>query len=161
MPLDLIAVRNNFKKISIYENKSSFYFIGTNSKSKIYNILTIKKVDYNLKSFDYSLRDLITENKKDLSYNEVMETFNVLKKKEETKLYHVCDSIAIFGFIKFMIGYYAIVITKDVNIAKLGQHKIKRVDNYRIIVLYTTNEHPLMEMENKYINMNIQVPFRF
>ena len=150
MPLDLIAVRNNFKKVSIYENKTSFYFIGTNSKLRTYNIITIKKINYDLKTYDHSLKDLLTENKKTLSYNEVMDIFAICKKKEETKLYHVCDSLAIFGFIKFMIGYYAIVITKDANIAKIGQHKIKRVDNYRIIVLYNSNEHPLIEMENKY-----------
>ena len=149
MPLDLIAIGNNFKKISIYENKDSFFFIGFNSTKKFYNIFTIKKIEYDFKLYNFTLKEILLEHKKDLSYSEILEYFEILGKLENTKLYHVIESIAIFGFIKFMIGYYAIVVTKALKVGKIGQHKIKRVENYKIISLYSTKEHPLIEMENK------------
>ena len=149
MPLDLIAIRNNFKKISIYENKTLFYFIGLNNKKKSYNLFSIKKIEYDLKLYNFTLKDLLIETKKELTYNEIMDYFYIQGKNDDTKLYYVCEGLVIFGFIKFMIGYYAIIVTKAMNVCKIGQHKIKRVDNYKMISLFLTKEHPLIEMENK------------
>ena len=69
MALNLTKSFTYLKKITIYENKSHFYFIGEHNLQQKYFVFTIRKLVLtrdNLKdSINYSLKDLLVEHKKE------------------------------------------------------------------------------------------------
>ena len=65
------------------------------------------------------------------------------------------DAFGIIGFVKFLKGYYLILITECKKIAKIGRHDIFTVKDTEMIRLYNyqVRDKNLREDEKKYKNI--------
>ena len=53
------------------------------------------------------------------------------------------------GFIKFLEGYYIQVITKKLTVAKIGEHKIYKINECKLISLYESNTNNTTRTEEE------------
>jgi hypothetical protein len=66
---------------------------------------------------------------------------------------HTKDGCGILGFVKFLKGYYLILITAKKKVAKIGFHDIYTIKDIKMIRLFRwTNSHK-KEDENKYVDL--------
>ena len=156
-----LNLSNNFKyikKIKIYENNYSYILVGKENLEKKYNILSFKKIEINKNTlkilnklnlnqiFLYELNNLSKEEKK--------------KYLESNKYNFVEKNYGFFGFVKFLLGYYIIVITDIKIVGKISKYEIYRIENIKLFSLfdcYIKNEYT--EKELKYISIFQQNDF--
>jgi len=65
----------------------------------------------------------------------------------------------IFGFIKFLKGYYIILITDRKKIAKIGRHSIYKVKDTKMVPLFKQMGDQ-REEEQKYVQCFLQIHFQ-
>ncbi len=97
----------------------------------------------------YKLSQILVEQGTDFDAKSIEERFSTLDKDPQTRLRFVTDAKAIFGFVKFLMGYYAVVITSTSKVGKIGEHCIYKVEKVKIIPLFIY-EKAYLEEENKY-----------
>ncbi|GIY76660.1 polyphosphoinositide phosphatase [Caerostris extrusa] len=92
------------QKIILYKTKTRFYLVGCNNTESKFRVLQIDR----------------TETKE----------LNVVDDKVEYNLKGTISSFGIVGFIKFLEGYYLILITKRKRVAYIGHHTIYKNSRY-------------------------------
>jgi len=73
-----------------------------------------------------------------------------LDSDNHTRLRFVTDAKALFGFVRFFMGYYAIIPTASSKIGKIGEHCILKVEKVKIIPLFV-HDKTFLEEENRYL----------
>ncbi len=156
-----INLSNNFKyikTIKIYENNYSYILVGKENLENRYNILSFKKMEINKNTLNVlnklNLNQLFLYELNNLSKEE-------LKKYLESNKYNFIEkNYGIFGFVKFLLGYYIIVITDIKIVGKISKYVIYRIENIKLFSLfdcYIKNEYT--EKELKYISIFQQNDF--
>ena len=160
MALNLTKSFTYLKKITIYENKSHFYFIGEHNLQHKYFVFTIRKLVLtrdNLKdSINYSLKDLLVEHKKEYTKQEYKRLIADLQGRPATSLVKVDECFGIFGFVKFYLGYYVILVNETLKIGKITKYVINRVDKVKYLPLFYSTEikqEKIYDLENKYLTI--------
>ena len=155
MALVLTCSLNFINNISIYENEKQFYFIGTHQGNKTFLIFTINKIRYpsslDGNQYYYDLKDIIIEHKMEYDKSKYDELIAALGKESSSRLRVVEEDIkCIFGFFKFYLGYYVILVTEYSQIGKIGDNIINRVEKTKILPLFTVHlDNPCIDYENK------------
>ena len=75
-----------------------------------------------------------------------------IKFEENTK-----NACGILGLVKFLRGYYLIVITQKKKVAKIGHHNIYQVKDMKMIRLFKWVSSMRKEDENKYVDLFKQI----
>lgn len=117
-------ILNNF---SLYETKTRFYILGTNQNEEKYRVLKIDRtVPEEL---------IITDDDVIYSKQEIKQLLAMIEdgNKVTGGLHKIARFFGIIGFIKFLEGYYMIIITKRKAIALLGGHYIYHIDDTILI----------------------------
>jgi hypothetical protein len=65
----------------------------------------------------------------------------------------VPKAYGVLGFIRFLKGYYLILITDRKKIAKIGKHSIYKIKDFEMIPLFKTIKAEFKEDEKKYIQI--------
>ena len=141
---------NYIEKISIFENETHFLFIGKSHIKKDYSLFSIKKLFFKKNEIQklnkIPLSELLSEDKKKYSKIEISNYLKELEKKSQVK----CNELniyGIFGFIKFFLGYYIILINQQKSIGKINKHIINKIEDLRYIPLFFSKE---IKNENEY-----------
>ena len=141
---------NYIEKISIFENETHFLFIGKSHIKKDYSLFSIRKLFFKKNEIQklnkIPLSELLSEDKKKYSKIEISNYLKELEKKSQVK----CNELniyGIFGFIKFFLGYYIILINQQKSIGKINKHIINRIEDLRYIPLFFSKE---IKNENEY-----------
>ena len=156
-----INLSNNFKyikTIKIYENNYSYILVGKENLENRYNILSFKKMEINKNTLNVlnklNLNQLFLYELNNLSSEEK-------KKYLETNKYNFVEKIyGFFGFVKFLLGYYIILITDIKIVGKISKYEIYRIENIKLFSLfdcYVKNDYT--EKELKYISIFQQNDF--
>jgi hypothetical protein len=153
MPFDLTSNSNFLKNISIYENEKQYYFIGTHNSKKTLLIFTMKKLRFMTnKPQDYDLKDILVEHKREYNKKSFEELNSQLSQNPSTQLRFVDECKAIFGFVKFYYGYYAILVTDFSKIGKIGDYVINRVEKTKMLALFLVSQNnAFLDTENRYL----------
>ena len=69
----------------------------------------------------------------------------------------VKKAFCILGFIRFLKGYYLVLVTKRQRVAKILRHSIYTIKDIQLLPLFTSTSSQHREDENKYINYFQQV----
>ena len=156
MALNLTKNFIYIKRINIYENETHFYFVGEPNLRQNYYIITFQKLiltgDNLKKNSQRCLKDLIFENKKEYTKQEFKNLLVKLKKKPQTTLNIIDNCYGIFGFVKFFLGYYAILINETSKIGKISKYVINRVDKFKYLPLFYASaikKEKIYDIENK------------
>jgi hypothetical protein len=82
--------------------------------------------------------------------------------KHRTEKYGHCKLLVgkaycVLGFIRFLKGYYIILVTKRKRVAKIMRHSIYTIKDMQLVPLYTNTTTQNRDDENRYINYFQQV----
>ncbi len=132
----------NIRRFMLHEAEDSKCFFLTGSDKCFKNVyeLIIRKFDDTKQ--DYTLKDILIENKQEFdSY-----TFIHRHTPYRTKKYGYLNPIVgkaylVLGFIRFLKGYYIVLVTKRKRVAKIMRHSIYTIKDMKLVPLFTkTND---------------------
>ena len=66
---------------------------------------------------------------------------------------------AVVGFVKFLKGYYIILVTKKKKVGLIGRHAIYKVKDVKIVPLFTSASKEFREEEAKYLQIFKEMNF--
>ncbi|KAI9141587.1 SacI homology domain-containing protein [Paraphysoderma sedebokerense] len=114
-------------KFTLYETKTRFYIIGTDSNNAYFRIL---KIDRTEESGLNILDDGVIYTREEIEM-----VLRMIEDGNKTTggVNRVCIAVGIGGFIRFTEGYYLLLITKKSNVAILGGHSIFHIDETKLI----------------------------
>ena len=149
MPINFSSKKTFIKKIIIKENQSHYFFIGTYNIKKSISYLKIQKLKFNKDNYNeyysYKLKDIINEI--DIENTDSSnEYFEEKLDSKDVPIKQIKEINALFGFIKFNMGYYAIFSCDSEIVGKIGRNIIYRVDR----LFY----FPLFEIEDDFKQSN-------
>ncbi|KAJ1569358.1 phosphatidylinositol-3,5-bisphosphate 5-phosphatase [Cladochytrium tenue] len=111
----------------LYETKSRFYVFGSNQNEDLYSVLKIDRTT------PYELN--VTEDVVKYTKSEAMDLLTMIDEgnKSTGGLQKVDSCFGIVGFVRFLEGYYMILITKRRPVALIGGHHIYHIDDTLMI----------------------------
>ncbi|CAD6186517.1 unnamed protein product [Caenorhabditis auriculariae] len=129
------------RRITVYETTGRFYIVGCDTTGTKYNVLKIDRVD---------AKSLLTgEPETDYTREEILELLATISEgssvvyrssisKKGTKgglVERVSNAYGILGVVRFLEGFYLLVINKANPIANLGYHTIYKIAEVAMIAL--------------------------
>ena len=63
----------------------------------------------------------------------------------------------ILGFVKFLKGYYLVMITAKKKVVKIGQHDIYQIKEMKMVPLFKWVSNMRKQDENKYVDLFKQI----
>ncbi|XP_065648224.1 polyphosphoinositide phosphatase isoform X2 [Hydra vulgaris] len=137
------------QKIAVYETKSRFYLVGSNNSQSRFRVL---KIDRTEPTEINVIDDKVEYNEKEIS--ELLKRIDVGNRPKTNKSYEKgtsgltlrCSAFGILGLIRFLEGYYLILIAKRRRVALIGGHAIYKIDDTAIIPI--ANEQAKSKMTN-------------
>jgi len=143
----------SIQRIALYETKSRFYVVGSNNTQSTFRILKIDRTDQNLNISDdktlytnREIRDLLT----------MIDVGNRSKvgQKMGSGLTRTVSAFGIAGFVKFLEGYYIVLITKRRKVGLIGHHTIYKIEDTSMIYIpYETVSKENNYDEQRYLKM--------
>uniref|UniRef100_A0A2P2I588 Polyphosphoinositide phosphatase-like n=2 Tax=Hirondellea gigas TaxID=1518452 RepID=A0A2P2I588_9CRUS len=121
---------NGLQKIALYETRTMYYLIGSNATQSRFRVLKIDRTEPE--------KLLITDDKVLYSLSDIrrmLSTLNEGNKGESipgTKLSRAISAFGIVGFVRFLQGYYLILVTKRRKVASVGLHSIYKIEDTSI-----------------------------
>ena len=141
------------QRIALYETKSRFYVVGSNNTQNRFRVLKIDRTDpKGLNICDdttvYSskeIRDLLT----------MIDDGNRSKigQKMGPGLTRTVSAFGIAGFVKFLEGYYIILITKRRKVGLIGHHTIYKIEDTVMISIPHESVKEQHSDEQRYLKM--------
>jgi hypothetical protein len=122
------------------EDSNCFFLTGSDKCFKNIYELIIKKFDDTKQ--DYTLKDILIENKQEFDSYTYVTRHTPLR----TKKYGHCKLIVgkaylVLGFIRFLKGYYIVLVTKRKRVAKIMRHSIYTIKDMKLVPLFNkTND---------------------
>ncbi|XP_053397706.1 polyphosphoinositide phosphatase-like isoform X2 [Mercenaria mercenaria] len=145
---------SSIQRVNIYETKARFYVVGSNNTETTFRVLKIDRTEP---------RELhIHDDKHVYSKLEIMNLLTTIEsgnrtttkqKQQSTGLTRSVSAYGIVGFVKFLEGYYMVLITKRSKVALIGGHTIYKIED--TVMQYIPNDgvrytHP---DEPRYVKM--------
>ena len=141
------------QRIALYETKSRYYVVGSNNTQNRFRVLKIDRTDpRGLNISDdttvYSskeIRDLLT----------MIDDGNRSKvgQKMGSGLARTVSAFGIAGFVKFLEGYYIILITKRRKVGLIGHHTIYKIEDTVMISIPHESVKDNHSDEQRYLKM--------
>ncbi|KFM61070.1 Polyphosphoinositide phosphatase, partial [Stegodyphus mimosarum] len=126
------------QKIILYKTKARYYLVGCNNTESKFRVLKVDRTE--------SKELNVVDDKVEYSKREIRDLLNTIKggnrskqgQKFVTDLKGTISSFGIVGFVKFLEGYYLILITKRKRVAYIGHHTIYKIQD--TCMVYIPNE---------------------
>lgn len=119
------------QKIALYVTKSRYYLVGSNNTQTAFKTLKIDRTDNELNIIDdrieYSLHEM-----RDLLLR--IDHGNKTSAKSSGVTKNI-SAFGLLGFVRFLNGYYLILIIKRRKVATIGYHSIYKIEDTRMIYI--------------------------
>jgi len=142
----------SIQRMALYETKSKFYLVGSNNTQTSFRVLKIDRVDP--KNLEVSDDNTVYTTKEIRELLTMIDVGNRSKigQKIGSGLTKNVSAFGLAGFVRFLEGYYIILITKRRKVGVIGHHTIYKIEDTSIIYIpYDTREqHP---DEQRYLKM--------
>ncbi|XP_016095765.1 polyphosphoinositide phosphatase [Sinocyclocheilus grahami] len=134
MPVNAAVIRG-VQKLVLYETRARYFLVGSNNAQTKHRVLKIDRTEP---------RDLvIIDDKHVYSQQEVRELLGRLDLGNRTKigqkgssgLSRAVSAHGIVGFVRFLEGYYIVLITKRRRMADIGGHSIYKIEDTNMIYI--------------------------
>ncbi|XP_019911837.2 polyphosphoinositide phosphatase isoform X2 [Esox lucius] len=134
MPLSA-SIISGVQKLVLYETRARYFLVGSNHAQTKHRVLKIDRTEP---------KDLvIIDDKHVYSQNEVRELLGRLDLGNRTKmgqkgssgLSRAVSAYGIVGFVRFLEGYYIVLITKRRKMADIGGHSIYKIEDTNMIYI--------------------------
>ncbi|KAI8918447.1 SacI homology domain-containing protein [Powellomyces hirtus] len=114
-------------KFTLYETRTRFFIVGSNQSDERFRVLKIDRTDANELN--------VIDDEVVYSKAEIQELLSMIENgnKASGGLHKVASFFGIVGFIRFLEGYYIILITKRSAVALIGGHYIYHIDDTMVV----------------------------
>ncbi|KAK8761188.1 hypothetical protein V5799_027548 [Amblyomma americanum] len=150
----LQPIISSVQRMALYETKLKYYLVGSNNTQTKFRVLEIDRTEPN--------KLIVLDDKVEYNSREIREFLNEISQgkklpkagqKGSTGLNRTVSAFGIVGFVRFLEGYYIILITKRRRIAIVGHHTIYKVEDTRMVYLPSNTDHNLHPDENRYVKI--------
>ncbi|KAL9969462.1 hypothetical protein ACROYT_G021682 [Oculina patagonica] len=124
------------QRIVLYETKARFFLVGSNNAETRFRVLKIDRTEpYELVFFDDKVEYSQRQIKDLLSMINAGNLPNKNRPYESTNrgLHRSISAYGIVGFVRFLEGYYIILITERRKEAQIGGHSIYKIEDTKLI----------------------------
>ncbi|KAG8230623.1 hypothetical protein J437_LFUL004535 [Ladona fulva] len=146
---------SSIQKIAIYETKARFYLMGTNNTQTRFRTLKIDRTEPR----ELSIIDDDYEYTKD-QIKDLVKMIDVGNRPKSGQrggsimgMSPVVSAFGIVGFVRFLEGYYIIVVTKRRRVAMVGHHTIYKIVDTNMIYIPNDGVRQPHPDEQKYYRM--------
>ncbi|KAJ3220558.1 phosphatidylinositol-3,5-bisphosphate 5-phosphatase [Clydaea vesicula] len=121
-------------KYTLYETKHRFFLVGSDQEDSVYKIMKIDRTT----STDLN----ITTDETFYSKKQTIELIQMIHdgNKHSGGLQKVGSYFGLIGFIKFLEGYYIILINKRSAVALIGGHYIYHIDDTEMLRIFSSTQ---------------------
>ncbi|XP_043474019.1 polyphosphoinositide phosphatase [Leptopilina heterotoma] len=144
---------SSIQKIALYETKSRFYLMGSNNLLTRFRVLKIDRLEP---------RELIvTDDKIEYTQEEIRDLVNMIdmgnrnreKRGSTGGVARVVSAFGIVGFVRFLEGYYIILVTKRRKVGVIGHHTIYKIEDTSMIYIPNDSVRIFHPDEQRYVKM--------
>ena len=126
----------NMRKFVLRETQKFFILMGTDKALRRQHVITIlKKEDH---ARDYELSDILLEDLNSYDSESFADYLLKLKAKYSPVTTKVKLAYGILGFVRFLKGFYLIMIMQRKRVAKIGKHSIYQIKDIQMVTLFRT-----------------------
>lgn len=150
---------NSIQRIALYETKSKFYLVGSNNTQTRFRLLKIDRME----SKDLEIYD----DKVEYTAEEIRNLIGMIESGNRRAggggFSKVISAFGIVGFIKFLEGYYIILITKRRRVALIGHYTIYKIEDTSMVYIPHESIRVVHSDETRYVKMfqNIDLASNF
>ncbi|XP_069866970.1 polyphosphoinositide phosphatase isoform X3 [Dipodomys merriami] len=135
MPTAAAPIISSVQKLVLYETRARYFLVGSNHAETKYRVLKIDRTEP---------KDLvIIDDRHVYTQQEVRELLGRLDLGNRTKmgqkgssgLFRAVSAFGVVGFVRFLEGYYIVLITKQRKMADIGGHAIYKIEDTNMIYI--------------------------
>ncbi|XP_041950310.1 LOW QUALITY PROTEIN: polyphosphoinositide phosphatase [Alosa sapidissima] len=147
------AVISGLQRLVLYETRARYFLVGSNQAQTSHRVLKIDRTEP---------RDLvIIDDKHVYSQQEVRELLGRLDLGNRTKmgqkgssgLSRAVSAFGLVGFVRFLEGYYIVLITKRRKVADIGGHSIYKIEDTNMIYIPNDSVRATHPDEARYVRI--------
>lgn len=139
---------SSIQRILLYESKARYFLIGSNNTQTRFRVLKIDRTDP---------RELIlVDDKVEYNKQEIRQLFEMIESGNRSSrggLTKVVSAFGIVGFVRFLEGYYIVLVTKRTRVAVIGYHSIYKIQDTCTIYIPSDLSKPHHPDEQRYLKM--------
>ncbi|KAK6187826.1 hypothetical protein SNE40_005765 [Patella caerulea] len=145
-----IPVISSLQKLILYESKARFYIVGSNVTETRFRVLKIDRTEP---------RDLVIQDDKvEYDRDEVINVLTTLDHGNRTKIKgtgirQTLSAYGIFGFVRFLEGYYIVLITKRSCKQLIGPHAIYKIEDTSMVYIPNDTVRYFHPLESRYVKI--------
>ncbi|ELT99122.1 hypothetical protein CAPTEDRAFT_142019 [Capitella teleta] len=154
---------SSIQKIVIYETKARFYVVGSNNIESRFRVLKIDRTEP---------QDLcVVDDKVEYTRKEIVNLLRTIESGNRTKTYQKVhkglsekvSAFGIVGFVRFLEGFYILLITKRRKVAMIGPHTFYKIEDTKMMYIPNDTVRYTHPDEQKYVKMfqNIDLSSNF
>ncbi|XP_045150542.1 polyphosphoinositide phosphatase [Echinops telfairi] len=135
MPSAAAPIISSVQKLVLYETRARYFLVGSNHAETKHRVLKIDRTEP---------RDLVViDDRHVYTQQEVKELLGRLDLGNRTKmgqkgssgLFRAVTAFGVVGFVRFLEGYYIVLITKRRKMADIGGHAIYKIEDTNLIYI--------------------------
>nr|XP_020756599.1 polyphosphoinositide phosphatase-like [Odocoileus virginianus texanus] len=135
MPAAAAPIISSVQKLVLYETRARYFLVGSNHAETKYRVLKIDRTEP---------KDLVViDDRHVYTQQEVRELLGRLDLGNRTKmgqkgssgLFRAVSAFGVVGFVRFLEGYYIVLITKRRKMADIGGHAIYKIEDTNMIYI--------------------------
>lgn len=141
------------QRIALYETKSRFYLVGSNNTQTSFRVLKIDRQDP--RGLNISDDKTIYNNREIRNLLTMIDVGNRSKigQKIGSGLTKTVSAFGIAGFVRFLEGFYVVLITKRRKVGLIGQHTIYKIEDTSMIAIPHDSVREAHADEQRYLRM--------
>ncbi|XP_047986430.1 polyphosphoinositide phosphatase [Leguminivora glycinivorella] len=144
---------SSIQRIALYETKARFYLIGSNNTQTRFRVLKIDRTD--------SKELALIDDKVEYNKQEIHQLLNMIgcgnRAGKTSGFNKLVSAFGIVGFIRFLEGYYIILVRKRRKIAMIGAHSIYKIEDTSTIYIPSDSNKPQHPDEQRYLKMFLAI----
>lgn len=138
---------NWVQRIALYVTQSQYYLVGSNNTQTAFKVLKVDRTENEL---------TIVDDRVEYNYQEIRDLLMRIDHGNRNQATSIgvtktVSSFGLIGFVRFLHGYYLILIIKRRKVASIGYHTIYKVEDTKLV--YIPNKQPAdyINEENRYV----------
>lgn len=143
---------NNIQRIALYETKARYFLVGSNNSQTKFRVLKIDRMEP---------RELnVVDDHQVYSREEIQSLLSMIDVGNRnrqgslgTPFVPVASAFGIVGFVRFVEGYYIILVTKRRHAAMIGHHSIYKIEDTALIYIPNDGVRKAHPDEAHYLKM--------
>lgn len=145
---------SSIQKIALYETKSRFYLMASNNTLTRFRVLKIDRME--------PKELVVVDDKREYTHDEIQDLVNMIDMGNRTRagqrnnvggVARIVSAFGIVGFIRFLEGYYIILVTKRRKVAVIGHHTIYKIEDTSMIYIPSDTVRVFHPDEQRYVKM--------